>query len=69
MTPRKILTYVLLIFFSVMILIPFAYLLCSSLKSPADFFSSLFLLLLTFPLSHPVLHRSSFSPSLSSNLT
>ena len=41
--PRKILTYLLLLFFSVMILIPFAYLLCSSLKSPADFFSSLFL--------------------------
>jgi multiple sugar transport system permease protein len=41
--PRKILTYILLLFFSVMILIPFAYLLCSALKSPEDFFTSLFL--------------------------
>ena len=41
--PRKIVTYFLLLFVSVMILIPFAYLTCSSLKSPEDFFTSLFL--------------------------
>jgi multiple sugar transport system permease protein len=43
MKPSKLLTYFLLLALSIIFLIPFAYLFCSSLKSPADFFTSLFL--------------------------
>jgi multiple sugar transport system permease protein len=40
---RRLLFYVVLVLLSILVLVPFAYLICSSLKGGDDFFSSLFL--------------------------
>ena len=40
---RRFLFYVVLVLLSILVLVPFAYLICSSLKGGDDFFSSLFL--------------------------